>query len=122
VRSAEVDKGGRRSRVLLVSGPPGVVEQGFLCGYLATKMVYQLDEVVHRGASADGRRVLLEVRFGSFRCQAEAARMALMREFREEGVVCEYGEFFFFASFCALSRVYAGEWVALLTVSRIGSL
>jgi hypothetical protein len=95
VRSAEVDKGGRRSRVLLVSGPPGVVEQRFLCAYLDTKMVYQLDEVVRRGASDDGSRVLLELRFGSFRCQAEAARMALMREFREQGVVCEYGESFF---------------------------
>jgi hypothetical protein len=95
VRSAEVDKGGRRSRVLLVSGPPGLVQERFLCGYLATKLVYQLDEVVHRGASDDGRRVLLELRFGSFRCQAEAARMALMRGFREEGGVCEYGEFFF---------------------------
>ena len=95
VRSAEVDKGGRRSRVLLVSGPPGVVNRDFLCRYLDTKMVYQLDEVVHRGLSEDGSRMLLELRFGSFRCQAEAARMALMREFREAGVVCDYGKFSF---------------------------
>ncbi len=93
VRSAEVDKGGRRSRVLLVSGPPAVVNREFLCRYLDTKMVYQLDEVVHRGLSEDGSRMLLELRFGSFRCQAEAARMALMREFREAGVVCDYGKF-----------------------------
>ncbi|KAG7287683.1 hypothetical protein NEMBOFW57_007196 [Staphylotrichum longicolle] len=129
VRSAEVDKGGRRSRVLLISGPPRIVNQGFLSSYLDTKMVYQVDEVVHRGVSEDRNRVLLisgpprivnqgflssyldtkmvyqvdevvhrgvsedrnrvllEFRFGSFRCQAEAARMALMREFREEGVL-----------------------------------
>lgn len=92
VRSAEVDKGGRKSRVLLISGPPRIVNQGFLGSYLDTKMVYQVDEVVYRGVSEDRSRVLLEFRFGSFRCQAEAARMALMREFREEGVVCEYGE------------------------------
>jgi hypothetical protein len=91
VRSAEVDKGGRRSRVLLISGPPAIVNQAYLCAYLNTKMVYQLDEVLHRGVSDDGSRVLLEFRFGSFRCQAEAARMALMREFRDAGLVCEYG-------------------------------
>lgn len=94
VRSAEVDAGGRRSRVLLVSGPPAVVNETFLRAYLDTKMLYQVDEVLPRGASADGGRVLLEFRFGSFRCQAEAARMALMREFRDVGVVCKYGESF----------------------------
>lgn len=92
IRSAEVDAGGSRSRVLLISGPPAVVNAPFLCAYLDTKLAYQLDEVLHHGASDDGRRVLLEMRFGSFRCQAEAARMALLREFREVGVVCEYGE------------------------------
>ncbi|KAK3905672.1 hypothetical protein C8A05DRAFT_41408 [Staphylotrichum tortipilum] len=99
VRSAEVDRGGRRSRVLLISGPADVVDPGRLCAYLDTKMVYQLDEVLqhHHGyassseTGSDGGRVLLEFRFGSFRCQAEAARMALMREFRELGVVCDYG-------------------------------
>ncbi|EAQ87853.1 hypothetical protein CHGG_04472 [Chaetomium globosum CBS 148.51] len=55
------------------------------------RLTYQTDEVLHRGASPDGARVLLEFRFGSYRCQAEAARMALMREFREVGVVCVYG-------------------------------
>jgi hypothetical protein len=110
VRSAEVDRGGRRSRVLLISGPADVVDPRRLCAYLDTKMVYQLDEVLqhhrhhhhqghgHGGYPTDEResdegRVLLEFRFGSFRCQAEAARMALMREFREMGVVCDYGKF-----------------------------
>ncbi|KAL2267069.1 hypothetical protein VTJ83DRAFT_4346 [Remersonia thermophila] len=91
VRSAEEDKGGRRSRVLLISGPPHIVERHRLCAYLNTKMVYQIDDIIHRGQSPDGARVLLEIRFGSFRCQAEAARMALMREFRDAGVMCEYG-------------------------------
>jgi hypothetical protein len=92
IRSGEVDAGGQRSRVLLISGPPEIANEGFLRAYLDTKMLYQVDEVVHHGASADATRVLVEFRFGSFRCQAEAARMALMREFREVGVVCEYGE------------------------------
>ncbi|KAL2019314.1 hypothetical protein VTK56DRAFT_9781 [Thermocarpiscus australiensis] len=92
IRSAEVDADGRRSRVLLISGPPTVVNEPFLRSYLDTKMQYQVDEVIPRGRNADGSRVLVEFRFGSFRCQAEAARMALMREFRDVGVVCEYGQ------------------------------
>ncbi|KAL2153430.1 hypothetical protein VTH82DRAFT_4585 [Thermothelomyces myriococcoides] len=90
VRSAEADVNGTRSRVLLISGPPDIVNQGFLFSYLATKMVYQVDEVLCHGQNEDGSRVLLEIRFGSFRCQAEAARMALMREFRDAGVICDY--------------------------------
>ncbi|KAK4134085.1 hypothetical protein BT67DRAFT_449680 [Trichocladium antarcticum] len=91
IRSAEADAGGPRSRVLLISGPPAIADEGFLRAYLDAKMQYQLDEVRHHGVSGDGARALVEFRFGSFRCQAEAARMALMREFREVGVVCEYG-------------------------------
>lgn len=91
IRSAEVDVGGHKSRVLLVSGPPDIVNRQFLMSYLDTKMQYQVDDVLHRGANPDGTRVLLEFRFGSFRCQAEAARMALAREFRDLGVLCEYG-------------------------------
>ncbi|KAL2164723.1 hypothetical protein VTH06DRAFT_18 [Thermothelomyces fergusii] len=91
VRSAEADVNGNRSRVLLVSGPPDIVNQDFLFAYLNTKMVYQVDAVLYHGENEDGSRVLLEIRFGSFRCQAEAARMALMREFRDAGVICDYG-------------------------------
>jgi hypothetical protein len=93
IRSAQIDVGGSKSRVLLISGPPAFVNEHFLRQYLDTKMQYQVDEVVHRYVSEDRTRVLLEFRFGSFRCQAEAARMALMREFRDHGVVCEYGSF-----------------------------
>jgi hypothetical protein len=105
VRSAEVDAGGNRSRVLLISGPPDVVNERFLYAYLDTKMVYQVDAVLHRGQNDDGSRVLVEFRFGSFRCQAEAARMALMREFRDVGVVCDYGETLSLRGF-SLGRVW----------------
>ncbi|KAH6635119.1 hypothetical protein B0J18DRAFT_38604 [Chaetomium sp. MPI-SDFR-AT-0129] len=80
-----------RSRVLLIAGPPHIVNAAFLCAYLDTKLSYQIDAILSRGQSEDGKRVLVEFRFGSFRCQAEAARMALMREFRDCGVVCDYG-------------------------------
>jgi hypothetical protein len=91
VRSGELDKGGSRSRVLLVSGPRAMADEAFLRAYLDTKLTYQIDAVLHRGFSPNGERALLEFRFGSYRCQAEAARMALMREFGELGVVCVYG-------------------------------
>ncbi|KAL2173799.1 uncharacterized protein P884DRAFT_317204 [Thermothelomyces heterothallicus CBS 202.75] len=102
VRSAEADVNGSRSRVLLVSGPPGIVNQDFLFSYLGTKMVYQVDDVLYHGQNEDGSRVLLEIRFGSFRCQAEAARMALMREFRDAGVICDYGKPFW--ALCVYER------------------
>lgn len=115
IRSAEVDVGGRKSRVLLVGGPPEIVNERFLSAYLDTKMQYQLDQVLHRGASPDGARVLLEFRFGSFRCQAEAAKMALTREFRDLGVVCEYGGFLcmFFSRFemaMLTARLHCTGW------------
>ncbi|KAJ4300169.1 hypothetical protein N0V88_002838 [Collariella sp. IMI 366227] len=90
IRSAETDVGGNRSRVLLVSGPPQVVNEEYLCVYFNTKFEYQLDQVIYCGANASGTRVLLELRFGSFRCQAESARTALMREFKDAGIVCEF--------------------------------
>ena len=110
IRSAEIDAGGRRSRVLLVSGPPGIASEAFLRAYLDTKMLYQVDEVIHHGDSADGARALIEFRFGSFRCQAEAARMALTREFRDVGVVCEYGE-------CLLPGLVVDVYLPLFSVS-----
>ncbi|KAK4141052.1 uncharacterized protein C8A04DRAFT_14400 [Dichotomopilus funicola] len=102
-----------RSRVLLIAGPPHIVNAAFLCAYLDTKLSYQIDAILSRGQSEDGKRVLVEFRFGSFRCQAEAARMALMREFRDCGVVCDYGEFSF--CFCAYSFV-AGVCVSVCEV------
>ncbi|KAL2128952.1 hypothetical protein VTI74DRAFT_8419 [Chaetomium olivicolor] len=91
IRSAEVDVGGTRSRVLLISGPPQVVNEDYLRIYFDTKFEYQIDQIIYRGANPAGTRVLLEFRFGSFRCQAESARTALMREFKDAGIVCEFG-------------------------------
>ncbi|KAK3352267.1 hypothetical protein B0T25DRAFT_455010 [Lasiosphaeria hispida] len=92
IRSAELDVGGRKSRVLVISGPPGIVNERALRAYFATKIQYQVDEVVPHQASAGEDRALIEFRFGSYRCQAESARMALAREFKEFGVFCEFGE------------------------------
>ncbi|KAK0715293.1 hypothetical protein B0H67DRAFT_665333 [Lasiosphaeris hirsuta] len=90
IRSAELDVGGRKSRVLLISGPPGIVNERALRAYFSSKIQYQVDEVRAWATSED--RALIEFRFGSYRCQAESARMALAREFKEFGVFCEFGE------------------------------
>lgn len=109
IRSAEQDVGGRKSRVLLISGPPGIVSEKALKVYFNTKIQYQVDEVrTLRRYAANGlgggggggggdkgeERALVEFRFGSYRCQSEAARMALSREFKEFGVFCDFGEYF----------------------------
>lgn len=104
IRSAEQDVGGRKSRVLLISGPPGIVSEKALKVYFNTKIQYQVDEVrTLRRYAANGlggagdkgeERALVEFRFGSYRCQSEAARMALSREFKEFGVFCDFGEHF----------------------------
>ncbi|KAK4183406.1 hypothetical protein QBC35DRAFT_543807 [Podospora australis] len=93
IRSAQVDPAGVKSRVLLISGPPEVVNEGYLRAYFDQKLIYQIDEILSHGTSPDGSRALVEFRFGSYRCQAEAARMALSREFREWGVLCEFGTY-----------------------------
>ncbi|KAK4161003.1 hypothetical protein QBC43DRAFT_244245 [Cladorrhinum sp. PSN259] len=94
IRSAEVDPAGTKSRVLLISGPPEIVNEAHLRAYFDEKLIYQLDLIVHHGMNQANTRALIEFRFGSYRCQSEAARMALVREFREFGVLCEFGTYF----------------------------
>lgn len=81
--SAAVARAGRhRSRVLLIYGPSSFVNYHSLTAYFQSKLEFQIDEVFPLAVSSgpdDG--VLLEYRFGSFRCQAEAAKMALTREY-----------------------------------------
>ncbi|KAK3390817.1 hypothetical protein B0H63DRAFT_539275 [Podospora didyma] len=94
IRSAETDVGGRKSRVLLISGPPDFVNETVLRGYFSSKLTYQVEHVGtidYDPAARGGPRRLIEFRFGSYRCQAEAARMALTREMADHGVICEFG-------------------------------
>ena len=136
IRSDEVDVGGRKSRVLLISGPPGLVNPDSLRDYLAGKIQFQVESVrtlarhgfasslpvtaaaalgfgsgsggyedefgdLEKEREGEGKeRALVEFRFGSYRCQAESARMALTREFKEFGVFCEFGEFLAHSLLC----------------------
>lgn len=99
IRSAEQDPNGKKSRVLLISGPKNIVNQKSLVHYFESKITFQIETIrtyyVHVPAGAatqPGReRELVEFRFGSYRCQAEAAKMALAREYKEHGIYCEFG-------------------------------
>ncbi|KAK3688344.1 hypothetical protein B0T22DRAFT_511739 [Podospora appendiculata] len=91
VRTAQYDAGGRKTRVLLISGPAAFVNESTLRAYFSSKLQYQVDGVVRRGHDPARARALVEFRFGSFRCQAEAAWMALNREFKDLGVVVVFG-------------------------------
>ncbi|KAK0619998.1 hypothetical protein B0T14DRAFT_429979 [Immersiella caudata] len=91
IRSAEVDPNGRKSRVLLISGPQALVNETALRAYLSSKIQYQVEAIVTKHHAT--QRALIEFRFGSYRCQAEAARMALTREFKEYGVFCDFGTY-----------------------------
>lgn len=77
------------SRVLMIAGPAPVANPVFLTSYFEGKLEFDVDEVFERGGMGD--RQLVEYRFGSFRCQAEAAKMAITREFADSGVQVWFG-------------------------------
>ncbi|TLD25004.1 hypothetical protein PspLS_05904 [Pyricularia sp. CBS 133598] len=80
--------GGNKSRVLLIYGPRRLVNEPSLTAYFASKMEFQIDRAFELASCVDPATgqvmVLFEYRFGSFRCQAEAAKMSLSREFKDE--------------------------------------
>lgn len=91
VKSAAVEGSPDQSRVLLISGPDQVVNEHFLTQFFQSKLEYQVDEIITRNPGGIFGRSEVEFRFGSFRCQAEAAKMALHREFTDHGVHVRYG-------------------------------
>ncbi|KAB5523889.1 hypothetical protein GE09DRAFT_1194840 [Coniochaeta sp. 2T2.1] len=78
VRTAAVPKPTDHTRVLMIAGPPNIVNPAALYDFFTSKFVFDIDEVFDRGF--DGSWQLLEYRFGSYRCQAETGKMALERE------------------------------------------
>ncbi len=81
IRAAEDGRSPAASRVVCVAGPPAVVSEAVLLPYFATKFSFQIDEVLDHGPGPDGR-ALVEFRFGSFRCQAQSAKLAVDCELR----------------------------------------
>lgn len=69
------------SRVLLIAGPPQIVNPRTLTEFFNTKLQFQVDRIItHVEGTTLGEDAVVEYRFGSFRCQAQAAKMALTRE------------------------------------------
>ena len=89
-RVAEQTLPGNHTRVLLISGPPGIVNVNVLTAFFSSIFVYQVDEII---PVVLGRAInVLEWRFGSYRCQAQAAWEAIRRNpvFAARGVVVSF--------------------------------
>ncbi|RYP32131.1 hypothetical protein DL767_005367 [Monosporascus sp. MG133] len=77
IRSAAREPG-PHCRVLHIEGPPELVNTPYLHRFFAAKFTFELEDVVT--VYRTPQRVRQEWRFGSYRCQAEAARQSIHRE------------------------------------------
>ncbi|KAI1139207.1 hypothetical protein F5Y05DRAFT_403778 [Hypoxylon sp. FL0543] len=75
---------GRQSRVLHIWGPSSIVNETYLNNFFQTKFTYELDRITTIATADDW--TLQEWRFGSFRCQAEAAHQSISREKRRQNM------------------------------------
>lgn len=84
IKTAQQDHAKSTTRVLLIGGKPDFVNPVTLTEYFCTKLQFQIDSIItHSDGLKGDRDAVVEYRFGSFRCQAEAAKMALVREHPE---------------------------------------
>ncbi|KAG6366108.1 hypothetical protein INS49_000284 [Diaporthe citri] len=84
IKTAQQDHARSTTRVLLIGGKPDFVNPVTLTEYFCTKLQFQIDSIItHSDGLRGDRDAVVEYRFGSFRCQAEAAKMALVREHPE---------------------------------------
>lgn len=85
------------SRVLIITGHVSFVNEKTLMQFYEKKFIFQLDRFIDLITTRD--RAVVELRFGSYRCQSQMGKMALERE-RPEGFEkaefgddpCEHGE------------------------------
>jgi hypothetical protein len=61
----------------MISGPRTLINPASLTAYFQSKLEFNVDTVIDHSRSD---QALIEYRFGSYRCQAEAAKMAIKRE------------------------------------------
>lgn len=84
IKTAQQDHAKSTTRVLLIGGKPNFVNPTTLTEYFCTKLQFQIDCIItHNDGLKGDTDAVVEYRFGSFRCQAEAAKMALVREHPE---------------------------------------
>ncbi|KAL1896971.1 hypothetical protein Cpir12675_002551 [Ceratocystis pirilliformis] len=85
IKSSEQANSRSKSRVLVLTGFSEVVNEEFLMQWFSQRFKFEVDKVVP--IIDTGVWAKLEFRFGSYRCQAEAAKMAIAREFKASGVM-----------------------------------
>ena len=78
IKSCESAESADKSRVLLFYGTPSVCNREYIVEFFASKFKFDIDGIFVRNRTDEWCR--LEVRFGSYRCQSEAAKMALARD------------------------------------------
>ena len=78
------------SRVLMVTGHPKLVNEKTLTEFFENRFMFQMDRV-RMLAQSDYRNVL-EFSFGSYRCQAQMAKLALEKDQPEGFEKAEYAE------------------------------
>jgi hypothetical protein len=79
-----------KSRVLWITGPPHIVNGPNLTRYFSARIKYDVDEVIHHGGNLES--AVVEYRFGSYRCQAQMAKMAMNTELTRFGVRVWFGD------------------------------
>jgi hypothetical protein len=90
IKSAEHPNPGDRSRVLMLQGAPEFVNERSLTVWFLERFTFEIDKVIERNVTSN--LAIVEYRFGSYRCQAEAAKMALAREKSDVVWNLRYGE------------------------------
>ncbi|KAL2756458.1 hypothetical protein ACRALDRAFT_1070505 [Sodiomyces alcalophilus JCM 7366] len=78
IRSAEAEGPGNRTRVIVLKGDPSFVNETSLTAWFSERFKFEVDEVITHVLNEHIGHV--EYRFGSWRCQAETARVAIIRE------------------------------------------
>jgi hypothetical protein len=89
IKTAEQENSGVNSRVLIITGRTEFVNAKSLTEYFETKFKFEIDKIAT--IFNDGGLAVVEYRFGSYRCQAEIGRMALLREKRDEVFRVQFG-------------------------------
>ncbi|KAK2054396.1 hypothetical protein LY76DRAFT_686655 [Colletotrichum caudatum] len=74
-KKAEEDVGGNRSRVVIIMGDPSFVNPSTLLQWFRNHFEYEIDEIITHALNEEMGHI--EIRFGSWRSQAESCRQAI---------------------------------------------
>lgn len=78
IKVAARDEGGNQSRVLIIKGAWKGFDRESLEEWFSNRFQYDVDKVVYQAYSTEFKEI--EFHFASFRCQAQAAHLALTKE------------------------------------------